>query len=73
MIALLDALSGPVCQQLTWALVHFLWQGCVIAVCVAVLIRLLRLRAAEARHALCVGGILLMAAAPVATFFTVGP
>ena len=69
MNALVDALSGPVCQRLTWALVHFVWQGCAIAACVALCLRLLRIRSAQARYALFVGGIVLMAMAPFATYF----
>ena len=50
------------------ALLHFLWQGAVLAAISAVALRLLVRRSAEARYAVAVGALLIMAAAPVLTF-----
>jgi beta-lactamase regulating signal transducer with metallopeptidase domain len=51
------------------ALLHFLWQGTVLAAGLAVVLRRLRNASASDRHALACATLTLMAVAPVATFF----
>jgi len=53
-------------HSLGWTLLHFLWQGTAIAAVAAVLTSLSR--RASARYALAVGALVLMLAAPIATF-----
>jgi beta-lactamase regulating signal transducer with metallopeptidase domain len=67
MIALTNWLSPSTMHSLGWALLHFLWQGTALAALAAVLMTLCR--RASARYVLAVGALVLMLAAPVATFF----
>ncbi|MGD0578685.1 MAG: M56 family metallopeptidase, partial [Bryobacteraceae bacterium] len=57
--------------QLAWALVHFLWQGLVIAAILWIALQLLR--EAAARYKACAAALALMALAPVATFLWLTP
>ena len=43
-------LPGPLVERLGWALLHFVWEGAVIAVMLAVALRVLRRRSAAARY-----------------------
>ena len=67
MTTLTNWLSPSAMHSLGWTLLHFLWQGTAIAALAAVLMTLCR--RASARYALAVGALVLMLAAPVATFF----
>jgi beta-lactamase regulating signal transducer with metallopeptidase domain len=67
MTALTNWFSPNVMHSLGWALLHFLWQGIAVAALAAVLMTLCR--RASARYAVAVGALVLMLAAPVATFF----
>jgi beta-lactamase regulating signal transducer with metallopeptidase domain len=67
MNTLTNWLSPSAMHSLGWTLLHFLWQGTAVAALAAVLITLCR--RASARYALAVGALVLMLAAPVATFF----
>ena len=58
-------------QALGLSLVHFLWQGALVAAGLAVLDTVLRLRSANARYLLFTGGLAAMTLLPVATFFSV--
>jgi beta-lactamase regulating signal transducer with metallopeptidase domain len=66
-------------QALGWTLVHFLWQGAAIALLLALANRALRRASAQARYVAACAALLLMLAAPVATFlrlsrpFAAGP
>jgi beta-lactamase regulating signal transducer with metallopeptidase domain len=66
MIYFASWVSPDVMRMLGWALVHFLWQGMAIAALASVAMAMLR--SAAARYALGVGSLVLMLAAPVATF-----
>ncbi len=55
-------------SPLGWTLLHFLWQGAVIAAAVAVALAALARRSAGARYLACCAGLGLMIAAPAATF-----
>jgi beta-lactamase regulating signal transducer with metallopeptidase domain len=60
-------LSPSVMRAMAWALLHFLWQGMVLAAVFASLMSIAR--SAAARYALAVSVLILMVAAPIATFF----
>lgn len=60
-------LSPSVMRLMAWALLHFLWQGLVLAALFAALMSIAR--SAASRYALAVSILILMVAAPVATFF----
>lgn len=62
-------LSVPWMIPAAQALLHFLWQGTVVAAGLAVALRRLRNASASDRHALACATLALMAVAPVATFF----
>jgi GWxTD domain-containing protein len=57
-------------ERLGWTLVHFLWQGAMIAALVFAAMAVLR--RAQSRYAVLCGALMLMAAAPVITFVSLG-
>jgi len=61
-------LSGPLAITVARVLLHFLWQGTLLAAGLAIALRLTRNASARDRHALACGTLALMAAAPVVTF-----
>ncbi|MHC4218049.1 MAG: hypothetical protein ACYSU7_06285, partial [Planctomycetota bacterium] len=63
--------TGPLATALGWALVHFIWQGTLIAAVLAAILYGMRERGANARYVACCMGMALMALAPVATFAVV--
>jgi beta-lactamase regulating signal transducer with metallopeptidase domain len=67
MTSLTHWLSPSMLHSLGWTLLHFLWQGAAIAALAAVLMSLCR--QASSRYILAVGALVLMLAAPIATFF----
>src|SRR5581483_2958562 len=64
-------LTKPLFQALGWALVHFIWQGALVALLYAGLAALLRRRAANLRYSVACAAMLLMLALPVVTVFVV--
>lgn len=60
-------LTQPIFQALGWALIHFLWQGALVALLYASLRVILRQRTANVRYAAACGAMLLMLALPIAT------
>lgn len=60
-------LSGPISHALGWCLVHFVWQGLVVACALACILARMRRSSANARYAVLFSGLLLMAALPVIT------
>ncbi len=66
MTSLTNWISPSAMHSLGWTLLHFLWQGTGIAALAAVLMTLCC--RASARYMLAVGALVLMLAAPVATF-----
>ena len=63
--------SAPTAQVLGWTLLHFLWQGAVIAGVVAAVLRVQAKRTANARYLTCCAGMALMMAAPLVTFLLI--
>ena len=61
---LIDHLASlPATQALGWTLLHFLWQGALLAAVFAVVLSLMRNRAASSRYLVsCAGMVLMMAA-----------
>jgi beta-lactamase regulating signal transducer with metallopeptidase domain len=64
-------LDKPIFQALGWTLIHFIWQGCVIALLYAVASLLLRKFSANVRYAAACAAMLLMFVAPVVTMIVV--
>jgi len=60
-------IAPEVMQRFAGSLLHFIWQGAVIALIVAAGLRLLRHRPAETRYAFAIASLLCMLAAPIFT------
>jgi beta-lactamase regulating signal transducer with metallopeptidase domain len=60
--------SGLLVTALGWSLVHFIWQGTLIATVLGVILYGLRRRDANTRYLACCAGMALMTLVPVATF-----
>jgi beta-lactamase regulating signal transducer with metallopeptidase domain len=60
-------------QVAGWTLIHFIWQGALIGLTVASLLRLTRRRSPNVRYAIACAGLAAMLAAPVATAQLVRP
>src|SRR5262245_44256375 len=60
-------LAKPILQSLGWALLHFIWQGSLLALLYAASTIVLRRSSANLRYAVACLGLLLMLAAPVVT------
>lgn len=57
----------PFMQALGWALIHFIWQGALVALLLASALVLMRRLSAQARYTVATLGLLLMLAVPVIT------
>jgi hypothetical protein len=71
--ALFDWLGQPLPQRLGWTLLHFLWQGALLALLHQLARAALHRRSAHARSVAGCLTLLLMAIAPVWTFVTLEP
>jgi beta-lactamase regulating signal transducer with metallopeptidase domain len=60
-------LAQPLVAALGWALLHFVWQGTLMALLLGGLLRILRQRSANARYAVACAALLVMAVLPLAT------
>src|ERR1044071_2755049 len=67
MMKLLSLLPAATVTDLGWTLVHFLWQGLLLALLLEALLSFLR--GARARHNFALATLVLMLAAPLVTFF----
>jgi HEAT repeat protein/beta-lactamase regulating signal transducer with metallopeptidase domain len=63
----IEAISEPLATTLGWTLVHFLWQGTLVALLLAGVLGMLRQRAANARYAAACVALLAMSVLPPAT------
>jgi len=61
--------SWTMSQVVGWTLLHFLWQGSLIAILVAAGLFLLRGSSALHRYVVCCAGMILMLIAPIVTFW----
>ena len=68
MMEIEQILNQPWSQRLAWSLLHFLWQGLVIAAFLSVAMRALRRRSANLRYAVACMALIVMVVAPVVTF-----
>ncbi|HEX7553117.1 MAG TPA: M56 family metallopeptidase [Geothrix sp.] len=73
MTPILTLLQHPLAQTLGWTLLHFLWQGAALGLLAWTALLLLRGASAKARYGLACACLLLMVAAPVATFLLLQP
>src|SRR6185295_12978135 len=62
-----NLIAPEVIQRFAGSLLHFIWQGAVIALISAAGLRMLRHRSAEARYAFAIGALTCMLAAPLFT------
>ena len=69
MNAIETLLAKPIFQALGWALVHFIWQGAVVAALYAMTSLFLRRRAANVRYGVACAALALMVMLPPATMF----
>ncbi len=68
MTSLLTLMQHPLAQALGWTLLHFLWQGAALGLLAWLALLLLRGASARGRYGLACAFLVLMVAAPVATF-----
>jgi beta-lactamase regulating signal transducer with metallopeptidase domain len=61
--------TAPLVQTIGWALVHFIWQGALIAGIAAALLGALRGGRSATRYGIACAALALMLAAPIATMF----
>ena len=66
----LQMLNHPFIETLGWSLIHFLWQGILVAMMAALLLAVLKNASASARYVVAWFAFVLMALAPVATVLT---
>ena len=64
-----DRIATHLVEPLGWTLVHSIWQLACLAAVLAIAIRLLGRRSADARYALCGVTLCLMVSFPAATYF----
>lgn len=62
-----ELFEHPLAQALALALVHFVWQGAVVALVLVAVVELLRLRRPQARYVCSLVALLVMAACPLVT------
>ncbi len=63
--------SIPMTHALGWTLVHFVWQGVLLALLVKAVLHALSDRGANARYLVCCAGMALMMAVPLATLIVI--
>ncbi len=71
MNAIETLLDKPIFQALGWTLIHFIWQGALIAILYVSASVLLRRFSASVRYAAACGAMLLMLIAPAVTMFAI--
>jgi len=63
-----NVLSQQIVERLGWTLLHFVWQGAIVAVALAIGLRLLRKSIATLRYLAGCGALVLIVLMPVVTF-----
>src|SRR5262245_58736213 len=66
-----ELLEHPLAQALVLALVHFVWQGAVVALVLVAVVELFRLRRPQTRYVCSLVALLVLAACPVATLVAI--
>jgi hypothetical protein len=69
----MNLLTASWAQRLGWVLIHFLWEGTIIALVLAVLLRLLTKASSQTRYALAGMALLICAIAPPITWTMLAP
>ena len=59
------AADNPLVQRLGWTLLHFIWQGALLGICIGLALLVLRRSASTVRYNLLLSGMGLMALMPV--------
>lgn len=72
MNALESMLAHPFAQALGWALLHFIWQGVLVAIVLAGALAVLRGSTANVRYGVSCAALLLMLALPIGTILVIG-
>jgi len=67
MIVLENILSQEIIQKLGWTLLHFIWQAAVVALLLAILLRVLRKSTANLRYIIASLALALIVLLPVIT------
>jgi len=67
-MSVLDILGESVGQRLAWTLLHFLWQGLLVASVAVFLLRRISVMNANRHYAVSLAALLTMAVCPLATF-----
>ena len=60
--------DGPLAQRFGWMLVHFLWEGAVVALLLGLVLQAMRRCSAQARYVVACAGMALLVLAPIVTF-----
>lgn len=68
MLSLTDLLNTPIIQSLGQTLMHFLWQGALLAIIIATLLNTLKSSSARLRYTLSFTGLIIMLVLPIITF-----
>ena len=68
MTSVLQFSDHPLVRAFGWSLLHFVWEGVIVAVTLAVVLRLLTGRSPQLRYGLACSALTLMAALPLLTF-----
>jgi beta-lactamase regulating signal transducer with metallopeptidase domain/uncharacterized GH25 family protein len=71
MVTLLRALERPLVEAIGWSLLHFVWQGLIVAALSAVGLTLLRRFSSHVRYFFLCGGMGVMAICPIVTWYAV--
>lgn len=62
-----ETLQHPFVEKLGWALLHFVWQGAVVAVLCGIVLLLMRRATSNSRYLVACGGLLLTGLLPIVT------
>jgi TonB family protein len=62
------AAASEALHLLGWSLLHFLWEGTLVALLLSAVLAIARQSSAQARYAICCAALALMALCPIATF-----
>src|SRR4051812_24523791 len=68
MLTIEKFLTAPSIQSLGWALIHFIWQGALIALLTISINRMFTNRSANLRYLIACGALCLMVISPIVTF-----
>ncbi|HAL45778.1 MAG TPA: hypothetical protein DCP47_07685 [Phycisphaerales bacterium] len=68
MYVLQNLISQEAVQRIGWTLIHFIWQGALIALLLVIVLRLIRKQSSNLRYAVACAAMLFMVAAPAVTF-----